>query len=160
MRERLAFTSEGRPLARNAGSTPSMVRLGEVALEQSGSDSPVWRAMAVQYGWMAFRRSARRISIWSCCIIATVLMAVGSVIAWLIGCASVLLLLNAVIDAVWWHYTRDQHAGVAAIGLFAGSVATFALIPTILWLKYKLSGGSELQLEQARVAPRGWDSPR
>jgi hypothetical protein len=75
-------------------------------------------------------------------------MAASPVIAWLIGCVSILLLLTAVLDAAWWHYTRDQHAAVTAIGYFAGAAATVALIPVVFWLKYELSGWSELKPQQ------------
>jgi hypothetical protein len=71
---------------------------------------------------------------------AMLLLAAGAVFAWLVGCASALLLIIALAESAWWLHTRSHHAAATALGFYAYAAATFAVIPVMFWLKNKLTG--------------------
>jgi hypothetical protein len=74
---------------------------------------------------------------------AMLLLAAGTVFAWLIGCASALLLIVALAESAWWLHTHSHHAAVTALGFYGYAAVTFALIPVLSWLKDKLTGWPE-----------------
>lgn len=74
---------------------------------------------------------------------AVLLLAVGTILAWMIGCASALFLLIAVAESVWWLHTHSHHAAVTALGYFGYAAGSFALIPVMFWSKDKLIRWSE-----------------
>jgi hypothetical protein len=69
---------------------------------------------------------------------ALLLLAVGAVLTWLIGCASAIFLLIALAESVWWLHTHSRHAGVTALGFYGYAAATFAVIPVLFLLRDKL----------------------
>jgi len=71
---------------------------------------------------------------------AMLLLAAGTVLAWLIGCASALLLIVALAESAWWLHTHSQHAAVTALGFYGYAAATFALIPVLSWLTRRMNG--------------------
>jgi hypothetical protein len=74
---------------------------------------------------------------------AMLLLAAGTVLAWLIGCASALLLVIALAESAWWLHTHSHHAAMTALGFYGYAAVTFALIPVLFWLKDKLTGWPE-----------------
>jgi hypothetical protein len=68
------------------------------------------------------------------------ILVAGAVLAWLIGCVSGLFLMIAVAESAWWLHTHTYHAGMTAIGYYAYTAGTFALIPVLFFLKNKLIG--------------------
>jgi hypothetical protein len=83
---------------------------------------------------------------------AMLLLIAGTILAWLIGCASALFLLIAVAETIWWLHTRSLHAALTALGYFGYAAGSFALIPILFWSKDKLTGWPERQRQ--RVALR------
>jgi len=71
---------------------------------------------------------------------ALLLLAAGTVLVWLIGCASALLLVIALAESAWWLHTHSHHAAVTALGFYGYAAAIFGLIPVLFWLKDKLTG--------------------
>jgi hypothetical protein len=74
---------------------------------------------------------------------AMLLLATGTVLAWLIGCASALLIVIALAESAWWLHTHSDHAAVTALGFYGYAAVSFALIQVLFWLKDKLSGWPE-----------------
>jgi hypothetical protein len=74
---------------------------------------------------------------------AMLLLAAGTVLAWLVGCVSALLLIIALAELAWWLHTHSHHAAVTALGFYGYAAATFALIPMLFWLKDKVTGSPE-----------------
>jgi hypothetical protein len=72
--------------------------------------------------------------------LAVLLLAAGTVLLWLIGCASALFLLIAAAEAIWWMHTYSRHAAITAVGYVGYAAGTFALIPVLFWSKEKLAG--------------------
>jgi hypothetical protein len=67
------------------------------------------------------------------------LLAAGAVLAWLIGCASALFLLVALVETAWWLHTHDHHAAITALGYFGYAATAFALIPVLSFWKDALT---------------------
>jgi hypothetical protein len=74
---------------------------------------------------------------------ATLLLAAGTILVWLIGCVSALFLMIAVAEAVWWLHSHSHHAAITTLGYFGYAAGTFALIPVLFWSKEKLTGWRE-----------------
>jgi hypothetical protein len=86
---------------------------------------------------------------------ATLLLVAGTILMWLIGCASALFLLIAIAEAIWWLHTRNQHAASTALGYFGYAAGTFALIPVLFWSKDKLSMWSERHQQRTALRRTG-----
>ncbi len=83
---------------------------------------------------------------------AMLLLAVGTILAWMIGCASALFLVIAVAESIWWLHTHSHHAAMTALVYFGYAAGSFALIPVMVWSKDKLTGWPERRRQ--RVALR------
>jgi hypothetical protein len=86
---------------------------------------------------------------------AILILAAGTILAWLIGCASALFLLIAVAEAIWWLYARSHHAAINALGYFGYAAGTFALIPVLFWSKERLAGWPERRRQRAALRQMG-----
>ena len=82
---------------------------------------------------------------------AVLLLVAGTVLMWLIGCASALFLLIAVAEVIWWLHTHSHHAAITALGYFCYDAVTFAFIPVLFWSKEKLVGWPERQRQRATL---------
>jgi hypothetical protein len=76
-------------------------------------------------------------------LFAMLVLAAGTVLVWLIGCASALLLIIALAESAWWLHTHSHHAAVMALGFYGYAAAIFGLIPVLFWLKDKVTGWPE-----------------
>ena len=70
-------------------------------------------------------------------------LAVGAVLVWLIGCVSGLFLIIALAESAWWLHTHSDHAAVTALGYYGYASGTFALISVLFFLHDKLTGWPE-----------------
>lgn len=69
--------------------------------------------------------------------------AAGTVLAWLLGCASGLFLLIAVAESAWWLHTHSHHVAMTALGYYGYAAGAFGLISVLFWLKDKFTGWPE-----------------
>ncbi len=66
-------------------------------------------------------------------------MLAGAALAMMLGGASLVFLVIALGDAIWWLHSHNQHAGISALVYFAYAAGSFALIPVLFALGGKIA---------------------